>query len=100
MTSTTTVGFKVTGFFIDERAIHFIRDDGASLRFLQGVDHHYWEYQSAVHGQQLEAEDIAHRQRAAAALRIAYGQGLEALFAFIGALVQAPSCPLAWLLAY
>jgi hypothetical protein len=38
--------------------------------------------------------------RAALAIRLAYSHGLETLMAFAGATVQAPACPLGWVLRY
>ena len=40
------------------------------------------------------------KQRAAVALRVAYGQGLETLFAFLCATLQAPESVLGWLVHY
>jgi hypothetical protein len=88
------------GFFVDERAQVFVKDEIANRHFLEGIDPKFWAYQAIVHGEQLEAEDKELRQRAAAALRIAYGQGVEALFALVGAFVQLPAFPLAWLMQY
>jgi len=41
-----------------------------------------------------------HKQRAGLAIRIAYSQALETLFALLCSAVQAPKCPLAWMLSY
>src|SRR2546423_1277146 len=93
-------GIAVVGFMIDERAVVFVRDHDANRHFLSGIDAKYWNYQAIVHGNMLESPDAAERQRAAAGLRIAYGQGLETLFALIGATVQVPLYPLGWMTAY
>ena len=87
-------------FLIDERPHVFIHDAGANLRFLQSIDRDYWGYQSAAHLPGLDSEDEDHRKRAAAALRVAYSQGLETLFALLAALLQCPTFPLGWLLRY
>lgn len=88
------------GFFVDERAHIFVKNDAANRHFLEGIDPSFWAYQAIVHGQQLEAEDKEHRQQAATALRLVYGQGVETLFGLIGAITQCPSFPLAWLMQY
>jgi hypothetical protein len=67
-------------------------------RFLKGIDHLYWIYQAEVHEPHLT--DAKDRQRAAAALRLAYGQGIEMLFALLGATLQSPKFPLGWMMAY
>jgi len=88
------------GFLVDERPHVFVHDADANLRFLQAIDTDYWIYQANAHAPGLEAETTEERQRAAAALRVAYSQGLETLFALIGALAQCPRYPLAWLSRY
>jgi hypothetical protein len=50
-----------------------------------------------VHGPLLEGEN---KQHAAMALRAAYTQGLETLFALIASAAQAPDCPVGWMLCY
>jgi len=45
-------------------------------------------------------EDEEHGHQAALAIRVAYSQALETLFALLGAMVQAPECVIGWLLAY
>jgi hypothetical protein len=87
-------------FLLDDRPVVFVKDEFANRHFLQGIDPLYWSYQAAVHGEHLGAEDLAERHRASAALRVAYSQGVETLFALLAAFVQVPSYPLAWVLMY
>lgn len=68
-----------------------------NLEFLRGLDPSYFTYVADTNVEHLEGE---HKQKAALALRIAYSQALETLFALLGALVQAPECVFGWLLAY
>ena len=93
-------GIGVTAFLIDDRPVVFVQDADANRRFLEGIDTGYWDYQATVHGKEVVEGDAEHRHRAAAALRIAYGQGLETFFALTAALVQAPKYPLGWMMSY
>lgn len=69
-----------------------------NLEFLRGIDPTYYTYVADANAEHLD--DIEHRQKAALAIRIAYSQALETLFALIGALVQAPNCAFGWLARY
>lgn len=62
-----------------------------SRRFLKGLDPDYFEYAFNAH---LETED---EKRASVALRLCLHHGLETFFSLVGAFVQAPDCPFAWL---
>jgi hypothetical protein len=68
-----------------------------NLDFLNGIDPTYFEHIANIHGPCLEGDE---RQYAAIALRTAYSQGLETLFALLGATVQAPFCVAGWMLKY
>jgi hypothetical protein len=68
-----------------------------TLNFLDTVDPEYFGYIAEVHRESLSGDQ---QQRAALAIRTAYSQGLEALFAFLGATIQAPDCPHGWLARY
>jgi hypothetical protein len=68
-----------------------------NIDYLQSIDPSYFERLAKFYGQHLEGEE---RQHAAIALRMAYSQGLESLFALICASVQAPDCVVGWLLRY
>src|SRR5688500_3154997 len=67
------------------------------LEFLNNIDPLYFEHIANLLGEALEGDQ---KQYAAAAIRIAYSQGLETLFAFLCALVQAPDCVIGWVLKY
>jgi hypothetical protein len=67
------------------------------LSFLDGIDPQYFTYLAEVHNEALEGEQ---KQYAALAIRTAYAQALETLFAFLGAALQAPYCVPAWLAKY
>jgi hypothetical protein len=60
-------------------------------RFLKGLDPDYFQYAFSAH---LETED---EKRASVALRLSLHHGLETFFSLVGAFVQAPDCPFAWL---
>lgn len=62
--------------------------------FLDGIDHGYFEY-LALQGQRLVA-DPAHGLHSAAAMRLGYFHGAETLFLLIGAFIQAPHAPQAF----
>ncbi len=98
--SDETTGVSLTAFPIDERPVVFVMDTSANTRFLDGIDPLFWSDLAESHSQWLNTDDPSRRQRAAAALRLAYGQGLETLFALLGALTQAPQFPLAWVATY
>lgn len=91
---------KLSAFMVDERPVVFIRDDELNRRFLHALDHDYWRYQAQVHYEGLSSDVKAVRQRAATALRVAYSQGLETLFALLGAFIQAPNYSIGWLSTY
>lgn len=69
-----------------------------NLEFLRGIDPSYYTYVADANAEHLEDEEHGHK--AALAIRIAYSQGLETLFALLSAMVQAPECVIGWLLAY
>ena len=62
-----------------------------TLAFLTGFDTGYFDHLLETH---LNADDEA---RSAMALRVAYHHAMETLFSFLGALLQAPSAPQAWI---
>ena len=66
-----------------------------TLEFVRGIDPTYYDHIAYIHGDLLEGDE---KQYAATALRIAYTQGLETLFALVGAVVQAPYCIAGWVL--
>ena len=68
-----------------------------NLEFLDSLDPTHFEYLARTFVDDLEGSDDKH---ASVALRMAYSQGLEALFGLLCATVQAPACISAWLLSY
>jgi len=68
-----------------------------NLEFLEGIDAEYFRYVAEMNVTHLESDN---KHRAALALRLAYSQGLETLFALLGARIQAPHCVIGWMLAY
>ncbi len=70
-----------------------------ALEFLDGVDPTYFEYIADTHLQHIREDQPREKesQFAALAIRGAYSQALETLFALLGASVQAPQCVHAWI---
>lgn len=66
-------------------------------RFLASLDPGYFTYGLDSHLERLEGPD---KQRAALSIRAAYAHSLETFFAILAAAVQAPHCPLGWVLQY
>ena len=88
------VDVEMIAFMVDDRPHVFINDIEANRRFLNAIDSDYWAYQSRAHARGLEVENKEDQQRSAIALRLAYSQGLETLFALIVALIQCPQFPI------
>jgi len=65
--------------------------------FLSSIDPAYFNQAVAAQLPLLETEN---RQNAALAIRTTYAHALETLFALLCAAVQAPHCPLGWILKY
>jgi hypothetical protein len=89
----------IARFAVDVRPV-CVHDVGILERnreFLQLVNPAYFAYVADAHAAHLEGENA---QPAALSLRAAYSHGLEALFAFLGALIQAPECVYGWLAKY
>jgi hypothetical protein len=86
-------------FVVDKRACAFSDWElrKKNIEFLEGIDPGYFSFIAATNLEKLTGED---RQYAALSLRISYYQGLETLFSLLAATVQAPNCPLGWMLAY
>jgi hypothetical protein len=87
------------GFVVNETpyCLWDVNLEKTTLQFVKGIDPKYFEHIARIHGNLLEGEE---RKYAATALRVAYGQGLETLFALIGAVVQAPHFIVGWMLKY
>lgn len=86
-----------------------------SLSFLDGIDAGYFRFIAATNAKYFSdpigtesalgrdqpappADREAHH--AAVVVRLTYSQALETLFALLGAVVQAPECPPAWITRY
>lgn len=65
--------------------------------FLEGIDPSYFSYQAEIHESELSGPNA---QRAAVSIRSCYSHALETLFAVLGACIQAPYIPAAWMLHY
>lgn len=104
MEMTHNVSLTHVPFMIDETPFAFWSPDveGENLRFLEGIRPDYFGYLSRTHGAVLAHDSAtpADRQYAATALRNAYAQALETFFALIGAALQAPDAPVAYVLKY
>jgi len=86
-------------FAVNERGCAFSDWDlqKKNIEFLEGIDPGYYSFIASTSLEKLNSED---KHYAALSLRISYYQGLETLFALIAATVQAPKCPMGWMLAY
>src|SRR5690349_22706750 len=71
-----------------------------NLEFLRSMKPAFFNHVASVHQPTLEDEDAERRQFAAHAIRLNYSHCLETFFALLAAAIQAPTCPLGWLLAY
>lgn len=68
-----------------------------NLGFIESVDPQYFTY---LAGSYANSPDDEQEHRAALALRAAYSHGLETLFAFLFAALQAPDCVIGWVHKY
>ncbi|HUW20418.1 MAG TPA: hypothetical protein VMW16_14060 [Sedimentisphaerales bacterium] len=68
-----------------------------NLKAINNIDSEYFEFLANLYYEQLKSE---HKQKAALAIRAAYGHALETLFSLISATLQAPHCFYAWMLKY
>lgn len=68
-----------------------------NLEFLEGIDAKYFRYVAELNAEHIEDDE---KHRAALALRLAYSHGLEALFALLCSVVQAPQCAVGWIINY
>jgi hypothetical protein len=71
--------------------------ESESLAFLAGIDPFYFLHLADIHAAALEGPE---RKYASVALRVAYSQALETFLALLASLIQAPLCPLGWMLKY
>jgi hypothetical protein len=68
-----------------------------NLEYISSLNPRYFEYVVNANIELLKGEE---RQFAAIAIRSAYSQALETLFALIGATIQAPDCIVGWMIRY
>lgn len=100
-----TLDLQYCFFIVDERPL-CLWDENIHRRneiFLDSIDSSYFEYLCRVHSQLIDDQEEttnSDEQHAALALRTAYSQALETLFALIFASIQAPWCVPAWINAY
>ena len=73
-----------------------------NLELLDRIDPEFFEYVANTNFSLIEEKstDKRTRKHAATAIRIAYSQGLETLFALLCATVQTPKCIVGWMLKY
>lgn len=97
-----TIDFQY-GFILVGERVFCLWDENIKRRnldFLNGIDPAYFEYLADINFEKLgdEKEDV--HQHAALAIRTAFSQGLETLFALIFASIQAPHCVPVWMNLY
>ena len=97
-----TIDFQYGLFLVDERAFCLWDQDvkKINLDFLNDIDPEYFEYLADVNFEKLGDEKEEVHQYAALAIRTAFSQGLETLFALLFASIQAPHCVPAWMNLY
>lgn len=73
-----------------------------ALEFLENLDASYFEYLANTHSEHINEDQPREKesQFAALAIRAAYSQALETLFALLCAAIQAPYCIHAWIDSY
>jgi len=72
-------------------------------RFIRNIDPWFFSYQAELHTAMLANAEVDSASRShypALALRLTYGMALEAFFATLGAVIQAPDCVFGWLSNY
>jgi hypothetical protein len=105
MSPDNALDLQYSFFLVDERPFCLWDIDlkKRSLEFLDSLDPSYFEYVANTNLQNVGDDDDARSkesQHAALALRTAYSQALETLFALISASVQAPWSVPAWINLY
>jgi len=105
MSTDNTLDLRYNFFLVDERpfCVWDIDLKKRSIEFIESLDPSYFEYVANTNLQNIGDGDDAlskKSQHAALALRTAYSQALETLFALICASIQAPRCVPAWINLY
>jgi len=97
-----TIDFQYGFFIVGERPFclwdHDIKK--INLQFLNSIDAGYFEYLADTNFEKLGDENEEVHQYAALAIRTAFSQGLETLFALNFAFIQAHHCVAAWMNLY
>jgi hypothetical protein len=65
-----------------------------TAQFLDSIDPGFFSYLAESHAENLESEE--HKRRVGTATRMAYLHGIETFMTLVGAAVQAPQAPYAW----
>jgi hypothetical protein len=105
MMTSETLDLQYCFFVVDERPL-CLWDKNISqknLRFLDNIDPSYFKYLCQLYSQSLNNENEStsrNSQHAALALRAAYSQAIETLFALIFSAIQSYWCVPAWINAY
>jgi lambda repressor-like predicted transcriptional regulator len=105
MSTEKSLGLQYSFFLVDERPFCLWDMDlkKRTLEFVDNLDPSYFDYEANLHIEHIGENDQARSkesQHAALALRTAYSQALETLFALISATLQAPRCIAAWINLY
>lgn len=90
---------EYAAFNVDERPqVYWDWDlSKKNIDFLKGINSKYFLHAICANEPHLKGES---KQQAALALRLAYFQGLETLFALMCAAFQSPKCIIGWMLSY
>lgn len=99
MTESLPSGMQFSRFAVDDEPWCVWEWDlpERNLEFIEAISPDYFEHLAKVHIGQADGED---RRLAAVAIRLGYGQALEAFFALALATLQAPDCVPGWLSRY
>lgn len=83
-------------FLVNEEPFSLWDPDPArrTAEFLDSIDPEFFSFQIESHAEKLDSPD--HKRRVATVTRMAYLHGIETLMTLIGAAVQAPQAPYAW----
>ncbi len=102
MEAMNTIDFQYGFFIVGERPFclwdHEIKK--INLQFLNSIDPEYFVYLADTNFEKLGDENEEVHQHAALAIRTAFSQGLETLFALLFGFIQAHHCVVAWMNLY
>lgn len=105
MPTNDALDLQYSFFLVDERQFCLWDIDlkKRNIEFLESLDPSYFEYVANLYSRNTGDSDETQNkesQHAALAMRTAYSQALETLFALICAFIQAPRCISAWINLY